>query len=131
MIPYQLIWAIMLLPLAAFILNGLVLRLFVPRESRLYGYVAITAIGASAVFSVWTLIALAGTDGHQIAVDAIPWLTIENFSFSVGIIADQLSVVMATVVSVISLMVQIYSLGYMHGDEAGYYRGNISVPSAK
>jgi NADH-quinone oxidoreductase subunit L len=35
---------------------------------------------------------------------------------------DQLSALMAVVVSVVSLMVQIYSLGYMHGDEAGYYR---------
>jgi NADH-quinone oxidoreductase subunit L len=35
---------------------------------------------------------------------------------------DQLAALMAVVVSVVSLMVQIYSLGYMAHDEAGYYR---------
>ncbi|MCJ7605421.1 MAG: NADH-quinone oxidoreductase subunit L [Dehalococcoidales bacterium] len=122
MIPYQLIWAIMLLPLASFVINGLILRLFFKRESRIYGYVTIATIATSAVFSVWALASLMSADTHEIAITPVNWLVIGNFSFSVGIIADQLSIVMAIVVSVVSLMVQIYSLGYMHGDEAGYYR---------
>src|SRR3972149_5714108 len=75
MIPYQLVWLIALLPLFSFILNGLIIRLFVKKQSKIYGYITILAIATSAVF-----------------------------------------------VSIVSLMVQIYSLGYMHGDEAGYYR---------
>ena len=122
MIPYQLIWFIMLLPFFSFIINGLILRLFVRRESKAYGYVTILAIGLSAIFSVWALISLLTGDHHEIAVSDVSWMVIGNFNFHVGLIADQLSIIMAVVVSVVSLMVQIYSLGYMHGDEAGYYR---------
>jgi NADH-quinone oxidoreductase subunit L len=50
-------------------------------------------------------------------------VVVENgVTIHLGIIADQLSALMVVVVSVVSLMVQIYSLGYMAHDEAGYYR---------
>ncbi len=122
MIPYQLVWLIMLLPLASFIVNGLILRLFVPKESKVYGYVTIGAIGVAAIFAIWALFSLLTGDSHELAVPDVSWVVIGNFNFHVGLIADQLSIVMAVTVSIVSLMVQIYSLGYMHGDEAGYYR---------
>src|SRR4030043_66171 len=122
MIPYQLIWLIMLLPLFAFIINGLLIRPFVRPKSRVYGYITIAAIAASAVFSIWSLISVMSATHHEIAVPDVNWIVIGNFNFHVGIIMDQLAAVMAVVVSVVSLMVQIYSLGYMEHDEAGYYR---------
>jgi len=122
MIPYQYIWAIMLLPLASFIINGLLIRPFVRRESKAYGYITILAIGAAAVFSVWSLFSVMSAENHEIIVPDVSWVTIGNFSFHIGLIMDQLAAVMCVVVSVVSLMVQIYSIGYMHGDEAGYYR---------
>ena len=45
MISHQYIWLILLLPLFAFIINGIVLRLFFKRDSKIYGYVTVTAIG--------------------------------------------------------------------------------------
>jgi NADH-quinone oxidoreductase subunit L len=122
MIRYQLVWAIMLLPLASFIINGLLIRPFVRRESKTYGYITVLAIGAAAVFSIWSLFSVMSAEGHEILVPDVSWLTIGSFSFHVGLIMDQLAAVMAVVVSVVSLMVQIYSIGYMHGDDAGYYR---------
>jgi NADH-quinone oxidoreductase subunit L len=122
MIPYQFIWLIMLLPLFSFIINGLLIRPFVNRKSKVYGYITILAIAASAVLSVWALKSVMSAANHEISVPDVSWVVIGNFNFHVGIIMDQLAAVMAVVVSVISLMVQIYSLGYMHGDEAGYYR---------
>jgi NADH-quinone oxidoreductase subunit L len=122
MIPYQLIWLIFLLPLAAFIVNGLLLRPFVKPKSKVYGYVTIAAIAASAVFSVWALISVTSAERNVIMVPDVSWIVIGNFNFHVGMIMDQLSAVMVVTVSVVSLMVQIYSLGYMAHDEAGYYR---------
>jgi len=123
MIPYQLVWLIMLLPLFAFIINGLIFRQFIPKKSKAYGYLAILAIGVSAIFSIWALISLMTGDQHEIFVPDVSWVVIENgVTIHLGLIMDQLSAVMAVVVSVVSLMVQIYSLGYMHDDEAGYYR---------
>ncbi len=122
MIPYQYIWAIMLLPLGAFILDGLILRQFVRRESKVYGYVTVLAIAVAAAFSIWALTSVMAAPDHLITVPDISWLVIGSFNFHVGLIMDQLAAVMVVVVSVVSLMVQIYSIGYMHGDEAGYYR---------
>jgi NADH-quinone oxidoreductase subunit L len=122
MIPYQFIWLIMLLPLGAFIVNGLLLRLFIDRKSKVYGYITILAIGVSAVFAVWSLFSVMSIEKHLIPVPDVNWIVIGSFNFHVGLIMDQLSALMAVVVSVVSLMVQIYSLGYMHSDEAGYYR---------
>jgi NADH-quinone oxidoreductase subunit L len=122
MIPYQLIWLIFLLPLAAFVVNGLLLRPFVNVKSKIYGYITIAAITASAVFSVWALISVSSAENNVIAVPDVSWINIGSFNFHVGMMMDQLSAVMVVAVSVVSLMVQIYSLGYMAHDEAGYYR---------
>jgi NADH-quinone oxidoreductase subunit L len=123
MIPYQSIWLIMLLPLAAFVLNGLILRLFLRPKSAVYGYVTIAAIAASAALAVWTLLSVMGTESRELAVPDITWAVIGNgVTIHLGLMVDQLSAVMVVVVSVISLTVQIYSLGYMAHDEAGYYR---------
>jgi NADH-quinone oxidoreductase subunit L len=122
MIPYQAIWLIMLMPAFSFIINGIILRLFVPRESKLYGYVTILSIVVSAVFAIWALSSVMSAEHHEVIVPDVSWIVIGDFSFHVGLIMDSLTAVMAVTVSIVSLMVQIYSLGYMHGDEAGYYR---------
>src|SRR4030042_4617041 len=112
MIPYQLVWLIMLLPLFAFIINGRRIRPFVNRKSKLYGYITIASIATSAVFSVWALISVMSAENHTIAVPDVNWIVIGRLNFHVGIIMDQLSAVMGVVVSIVSLVVQIYSLGY-------------------
>jgi len=123
MIPYQLVWLIMLMPLFSFIINGLIVRQFVKKESKTYGYITIGAIGISAIFAIWALFSLLSIESHELAVPDVSWVVIENgITIHLGLIADQLSIVMAVTVSIVSLMVQIYSLGYMAHDEAGYYR---------
>src|SRR4030042_1632903 len=123
MIPYQFIWLIMLLPLFSFIINGLLIRPFVNRKSKVYGYITILAITASAALSIWAMTSLMSVESHEILVPDVSWVVIGNgVSIHLGLIAVQLSIIMAVTVSIVSLMVQIYSLGYMHSDEAGYYR---------
>jgi len=123
MIPYQLVWLIMLLPLFSFILNGLIIRPFVRPQAKVYGYVTIGSIAISAVFAIWALLSVMSAEHHELPVPDVSWVVIENgVTIHLGMIADQLSIVMAVVVSIVSLMVQIYSIGYMAHDEAGYYR---------
>ena len=122
MIPYQLVWLIMLLPLFSFIINGLIIRPFVKPQYRVAGYITIGAIGISAVFSIWTLFSVMSASQHAIAVPDINWVVIENgVTIHLGLMVDSLTAVMLVVVTVVSLMVQIYSQGYMHGDP-GYHR---------
>jgi len=49
------------------------------------------------------------------------WLTVGNQTFNVGVLVDQLSSVMLVVVSTVSLLVHIYTIGYMAHEE-GYQR---------
>jgi len=49
------------------------------------------------------------------------WMQINNLNVSVGFLIDNLTAVMLVVVSFVSLMVHIYTIGYMH-DDTGYTR---------
>ena len=49
------------------------------------------------------------------------WLTSGDYTFEVGFLIDQLTVTMMLVVTFVSLMVHIYTIGYMH-DDPGYNR---------
>ncbi len=117
-----LIWLIFLLPLASFVVISLFVRPFVRPASKVAGYIAIIAIGAATVLSYWTLITVMNAPHHEVEVPPIDWITIGNaFHFQVGIMVDSLTAVMLVVVTTVSLMVQIYSQGYMKGDP-GYHR---------
>ncbi len=117
-----LVWLIFLLPLASFVIISLFIRPFVKAESKVAGYITIAAIGGSTIFAYWTLFTVMGTAGHELTIAPINWLSIgDKFNFQVGLIVDSLTAVMLVVVTTVSLMVQIYSQGYMKGD-AGYHR---------
>lgn len=49
---------------------------------------------------------------------SIPWFTVGEFTYNVGILLDKLSLVMIGVVSLIALLVNVFSLEYMKHDEA-------------
>jgi NADH-quinone oxidoreductase subunit L len=119
--PHQLIWLIFLLPVFSFIIISLFVRPFVKPESRIAGYITITALSISLVLSIWVLVAVMGATPHELSVPPISWVLIDGFTFQLGLLVDSLTAVMLLVVTIVSLMVQIYSQGYMHGDP-GYHR---------
>jgi NADH-quinone oxidoreductase subunit L len=49
------------------------------------------------------------------------WLEIGSYSFNIGLLIDNLTASLMVVVTFVSLMVHIYSIGYMH-DDPGYHR---------
>jgi len=119
--PTQVPWLIFLIPFISFLLIGLVLRPFLNKRPLIGGYVTIGAVGISFALSLWLLSAVIAAPGHVLPVDDIEWAIIGNLSIHIGVLVDSLTVVMVLVVSFVSLMVQIYSQGYMKGD-AGYLR---------
>jgi NADH-quinone oxidoreductase subunit L len=112
-IPQVFIWLIWLLPLAAFAIS-LLLR-FVPGRPKASPVVIAATLGSLAL-SVWALLALLEGASHEIATAGINWLSIGSLNIDFGLRLTPLSAVMLLVVCVVSLMVQIYSRGYMHGD---------------
>lgn len=59
--------------------------------------------------------------GYEFNGPLYNWLTVGSQTFNVGVLVDQLSAVMLVVVSTVSLLVHIYTIGYMKGEE-GYQR---------
>ena len=113
-------WAIFFLPLASFVLIAFVIRPFFNRYEAFSGYLTIAAIGTAFFLSIWALAAV--WNGHgEIGWDPHSWLVIGELEISIGILMDPLTAVLLVVISGISLAVQIYSQGYMHGD-TGYSR---------
>jgi len=119
--PSQAIWFIFLLPVISFAIISVFVRPFVRPESRVAGYITITAITGSLALSIWALIEVMGASPHQLEMTPIKWLAIGDFTIHIGAMVDALTAVMMIVVTVVSLMIQIYSQGYMHGDP-GYHR---------
>ena len=121
MLTESLVWAIFLLPVASFLLIGFVIRPLGPAFAKSAGYVTIAALGIGFILSVWLL----RSSAHGEVYDFAPylWLSLGSAAIEVGLLLDPLTNVMLVVVTGVSLMVQIYSMGYMDGDEsiARYY----------
>jgi NADH-quinone oxidoreductase subunit L len=89
-------------------------------------YVAILGVTVSLVFSVFALLFVAGIipGGGRPIEFSVNWIDLgEGGSFPVGVYIDGLAAVMLVVVCFVSLMIQLYSGGFMEGDRrfAWYY----------
>ena len=125
MIPESAVWLIFFLPLGSFVLIGFVLRPFFNRYAVVAGSLTILAVGGSLALSAWALGSVINGDG-EILWDAHPWVTVGNLKIDIGILLDPLTAIMLVIVTGVSLMVQVYSTGYMrdHGGklDPGYAR---------
>src|SRR5215216_1680968 len=88
-------------------------------------FIAIIGLVFSLVFSSFSLAAVAGVTGEAGPIDfALNWIDLgEGGSFQMGVYIDGLAAVMLVVVCFVSLMIQLYSGGFMEGDSrfAWYY----------
>ncbi len=112
----QIYLAIPLLPLLAAIIVGL-LGKQLPRAAA--HAITILAVGASFALSVYVLNDAMTSAPYNATVYS--WLKSGNFTFEIGFLIDRLSAMMMVVVTFVSLMVHIYTIGYMHEDK-GYAR---------
>lgn len=110
-----------LLPLAGFVLLGIFGRKYFKNSS---GIIGTGLLMVSAVLSLYTAYNYFFVDGkveesyQTITAIKFTWLSFsENVSIDMGIILDPISVMMLVVVTFVSLMVHIFSLGYMKGEE--------------
>ncbi|MBI4296585.1 MAG: NADH-quinone oxidoreductase subunit L, partial [Chloroflexi bacterium] len=101
----------------SFLLIALIIRPFFNKYNRYSGYTLIGALAAAFGLSVWVLT----SSDHFPMTSSLEWMVVGNFNIHLGLWVDQLTAIMLVVVTGVSLLVQIYSQGYMHGD-AGYAR---------
>jgi NADH-quinone oxidoreductase subunit L len=107
-------WVIPVIPLASFLGIGFFGRRWGMKSSL----VGIAAVGATLVLSLAVLISFAhARAGGPAAFDfAWLWARVGNIPISLGYQVDALTAIMLVMVSLVSLMVHIYSAGYMAGD---------------
>lgn len=110
------VWLIPLLPVFAFVMLVFLGKKFA-KESAYFAAACIAVsmiLSYLAFFSVW-----GGKTFHQ----GFVWFSISGFKVTIGATVDSLSALMLIVVTTISLLVQVYSVGYMHGEKryAWYY----------
>jgi NADH-quinone oxidoreductase subunit L len=116
------VWLIFLIPLLSFAVISLILKPFFKDKPKLAGYTTITAVSISFILSVIVLFKLLAVPNHQLLIPEINWIIIPNgVTIHLGVMVDALTGIMLMVVTIVSLMVQIYSQGYMK-DDPGYHR---------
>jgi len=121
MMPTEVALAIILLPFLSFAIISFIIRPFFNNRPQISGYVTIASIGTSLILSLWALVEVVKAPGHVLTMPDYLWLAIGDTSIHIGVTVDALAAVMLIVVTLVSLLVQIYSQGYMHGDP-GYSR---------
>ncbi len=109
---------IVLAPLLAAIIAGLAGHKIGRAGSH---WVTIIAVGISTVLSFLVLgnMIWGGAEPENISV--YTWAVTDGLRMEVGFLVDRLTAFMMVVVSFVSLMVHIYTIGYMH-DDPGYQR---------
>ena len=122
----NLAWLVPVLPMAAFAVIGL----FTLRAGKLSSTLALAAIGLAAVISYSIFFGLlGGAPGSDVS---LPWVDLgDDRRLAFGWQVDSLTSIMLVVVTTISLLVQVYSLGYMHDDPGfGRFYAYLSLFSA-
>ena len=103
-------------PLFGALISGLSGRLL----SRQWGH-RITIFGVFVSFSLSVYLMTQVLAGYAADINLYTWLVTGNYQFSIGFKVDFLSALMCIVVTFVSLMVHVYTIGYMHEDP-GYKR---------
>src|SRR2546425_6238796 len=125
MIAYEwVVWLILLFPLAAFVILGIVGR----RLPEGGGHVAVGAMAGSFSISLYVFIQVLQQGGlggsfSQPPIEGYVWLPSPGNEIRIALLIDNLSPLMLVLVSFLCLLIFVYSLGYMHEEEgkARYY----------
>lgn len=113
-----LLLVIVLAPLFAAMLAGL----FGKRIGRAGAHwVTILSVALSFGLSAYVMLQLINGSQAPMNINIYTWLISDGVSINVGFLVDNLTAMMMTVVTFVSLMVHIYTIGYMHEDP-GYQR---------
>jgi NADH-quinone oxidoreductase subunit L len=89
-------------------------------------WVTILGVGLSALLSLY-VVKLFIFDGQEVFNGAVyTWLVTDGISFQIGFLVDKLTALMMAVVTFVSLMVHIYTIGYMADDEHNWPKESLA-----
>lgn len=114
---------ILLLPFLSFLFLGLCGKWLSHKVAGLVGTLSLGAVAVLSYLVAFQYFTAERVNGvfETLVPYNITWLPLGDLNFDLGILLDPISVMMLIVISTVSLMVHIYSFGYMHG-EKGFQR---------
>jgi NADH-quinone oxidoreductase subunit L len=116
-----LIGLIVLLPLIGFLINGAV-ALFAPTKKAVPTWVGPGVVGAAFLIAVVNFVGMFGAElAGPVVRTYWSWMPVGDLQIDAALQLDQLSIIMTLIVTGVSFLIHIFSVGYMGGDP-GYAR---------
>ncbi|MDT8450188.1 MAG: NADH-quinone oxidoreductase subunit L [Wenzhouxiangellaceae bacterium] len=84
-------------------------------------WVTILAVAGSFALSAWVALQVFTTDWQVLNYTVYRWAVLDGITLEVGFLVDSLTALMMAVVTFVSFMVHVYTIGYMR-DDPGYQR---------
>ena len=114
------ILSVLLLPL----LSSLVTLLFLRKNGNVASLLSVATAGGILVFSLYIIF----QTGDSVFAWEMTWLKLADWELKFGFLIDGAARLLLFVVSFIGFLIHIFSLGYMHDDEAkARYFGGLSI----
>ncbi len=115
------LWLIPALPLAGFVVNGLLGK---GLGKRFVSAVGVGSVGLATLAAYSRLLPFITGDRAPIVETVSRWISAGGFSADLSFRLDPLSALMASFVTFVGFLIHVYSIGYMRKDEtdAGYAR---------
>lgn len=113
----SLVYSIILLPLAGFLINGLFGKNL---PKIVVGSLATLAVFASFSIAVFLFINFDASTGAKV-FRAFEWFRVNGIQVNFGFQIDQLSLMMVLIITGIGTLIHLYSIGYMSHDK-GFYK---------
>ncbi|HED08903.1 MAG TPA: NADH-quinone oxidoreductase subunit L [Ignavibacteria bacterium] len=114
----NLIYLTVLFPLLGFIINGVFGRKI--KNEKIIGIIGSSTIGLAfiiALFAFFETLSLP-VENREHIIELFTWLKAGGLDIHIAYQVDQLSLVMALIVTGVGFIIHVYSIGYMHGDKS-------------
>jgi len=89
-------------------------------------WATIIGVGLSSVLSLWVVSRFIWHDEPTFNGAVYTWMVAEGMRFEIGFLVDRLTALMMAVVTFVSFMVHIYTVGYMADDEHNWPEGALT-----
>jgi NADH-quinone oxidoreductase subunit L len=112
------IYFTVLLPLLGFLINGIFGSRI--KSEKIIGWIGCGTIGLSFLIvcgAFFQTLALP-VDNRKTIVTLFNWLYVGGLKINISYQVDQLSLIMALIVTGVGFIIHVYSIGYMHGDNS-------------
>ena len=114
----NLIYLTVALPLLGFLINGLFGSKI--KNEKVIGIIGSSTVGIAFLIALGAFIEMLNVpvEERRHVVNLFTWVSAGGLHVEFAYLVDQLSIIMALIVTGVGFLIHVYSIGYMHGDKA-------------